>query len=182
MPSAMLSMLSSTALPQQNPPPSSRPSPRLSAVGYLLSVLLSPHISLPRCQPPPAPPRPFHPPPPRPLRLPRSPLLLHPYHELCLFRPEPCMSLFFCIFTSSHIPQNVTIDVCQVHGPHALFLQQAAHLTGGAYIHLQQSDALLQYLIVRPRLPFSFSFLSSPPPDGLPSFPCHPQDHRCPHP
>jgi Transcription factor Tfb4 len=46
------------------------------------------------------------------------------------------------------IPQKITIDVCQLHGPDTVFLQQAAHLTGGSYIFLERRDALLQYLIV----------------------------------
>ncbi|PCH43774.1 transcription factor Tfb4 [Wolfiporia cocos MD-104 SS10] len=41
---------------------------------------------------------------------------------------------------------KVTIDVCKVYGPDSVFLQQAAHLTGGSYIHLDRPDALLQYL------------------------------------
>ncbi|TFK44391.1 transcription factor Tfb4-domain-containing protein [Crucibulum laeve] len=43
---------------------------------------------------------------------------------------------------------KVTIDVCQVYGPDTVFLQQAAHLTGGSYIYLERRDALLQYLIM----------------------------------
>ncbi|KAF8628909.1 hypothetical protein AX15_003690 [Amanita polypyramis BW_CC] len=43
---------------------------------------------------------------------------------------------------------KVTIDVCQMYGPDTVFLQQAAHLTGGSYIHLERRDALLQYLIM----------------------------------
>ncbi|KIL65959.1 hypothetical protein M378DRAFT_161605 [Amanita muscaria Koide BX008] len=43
---------------------------------------------------------------------------------------------------------KVTIDVCQLYGPETVFLQQAAHLTGGSYIHLERRDALLQYLIM----------------------------------
>ncbi|KAF7782321.1 hypothetical protein Agabi119p4_1697 [Agaricus bisporus var. burnettii] len=50
---------------------------------------------------------------------------------------------------------KVTIDVCQVFGPDTVFLQQAAHLTGGSYIHLERRDALLQYLIM--------AFLPPPP-------------------
>ncbi|KIK09917.1 hypothetical protein K443DRAFT_127299 [Laccaria amethystina LaAM-08-1] len=49
---------------------------------------------------------------------------------------------------------KVTIDACQVYGPDAVFLQQAAHLTGGSYLFLERRDALLQYLIM--------SFLSAP--------------------
>ena len=50
--------------------------------------------------------------------------------------------------------QRVTIDVCKVYGSESVFLQQAAHLTGGSYLHLERADALLQYLTVRThRLP-----------------------------
>lgn len=45
--------------------------------------------------------------------------------------------------------QKVTIDVCKIYGPDAVFLQQAAYLTGGAYIYLERRDALLQHLLVR---------------------------------
>lgn len=51
--------------------------------------------------------------------------------------------------TSLHPSQKVTIDACQLFGPEAVFLQQAAHLTGGSFIQLERRDALLQYLIVR---------------------------------
>ncbi|KAG6831692.1 hypothetical protein H0H92_008335 [Tricholoma furcatifolium] len=55
----------------------------------------------------------------------------------------------------SHPPfQKLTIDVCQIYGPDSVFLQQAAHLTGGSYIFLERRDALLQYLMM--------SFLSPP--------------------
>ncbi|KAJ7772530.1 TFIIH subunit Tfb4/p34 [Mycena maculata] len=43
---------------------------------------------------------------------------------------------------------KATIDVCQIYGPNTVFLQQAAHLTGGSYIFLERRDALLQYLIM----------------------------------
>ena len=59
------------------------------------------------------------------------------------------------IARSLKLPQKVTIDACQVFGPDTVFLQQAAHLTGGAYLYLERRDALLQYLIV------SFSILNS---------------------
>ena len=52
------------------------------------------------------------------------------------------------ITRSLKLPQKVTIDACQVFGPDTVFLQQAAHLTGGAYLYLERRDALLQYLIV----------------------------------
>ena len=44
--------------------------------------------------------------------------------------------------------QKITIDVCQLTGSDTVFLQQAAHLTGGSYIFMERRDALLQYLIV----------------------------------
>ena len=45
--------------------------------------------------------------------------------------------------------QKVAIDVCKIYGPDAVFLQQAAHLTGGSYIYLERRDAFLQHLLVR---------------------------------
>ncbi|KIY74425.1 Tfb4-domain-containing protein [Cylindrobasidium torrendii FP15055 ss-10] len=49
---------------------------------------------------------------------------------------------------------KITVDVCQIYGVDSVFLQQAAHLTGGSYIYLERRDALLQYLVM--------TFLSSP--------------------
>jgi len=49
---------------------------------------------------------------------------------------------------------KVTIDVCKIYGPDAVFLQQASHLTGGSYIYLDRRDAFLQHLIM--------TFLPSP--------------------
>ncbi|KAF9482150.1 Tfb4-domain-containing protein [Pholiota conissans] len=43
---------------------------------------------------------------------------------------------------------KITIDACQIFGPDTVFLQQAAHLTGGSYLFLERHDALLQYLIM----------------------------------
>lgn len=45
--------------------------------------------------------------------------------------------------------QKVIIDVCKVYGEDTVFLQQAAHLTGGSYVSPSRRDALLQYLVVR---------------------------------
>jgi transcription initiation factor TFIIH subunit 3 len=59
----------------------------------------------------------------------------------------------FTIARSLKLPQKVTIDACQVFGPDTVFLQQAAHLTGGAYLYLERRDALLQYLIVSLSIP-----------------------------
>ena len=69
------------------------------------------------------------------------------------------------------LSQKVTIDACQVFGPDTVFLQQAAHLTGGAYLYLERRDALLQYLIVSPSIPNSPSILIYPFQDDVsPSF------------
>ena len=57
-----------------------------------------------------------------------------------------------CILLGSPVltvPQKVTIDVCKIFGAESVFLQQAAHLTGGSYIDVDRPDALLQYLMVR---------------------------------
>jgi len=43
---------------------------------------------------------------------------------------------------------KVIIDVCKVYGPNAVFLEQAAHLTGGSYVYLERRDALLQHLVM----------------------------------
>ncbi|EJF65317.1 transcription factor Tfb4 [Dichomitus squalens LYAD-421 SS1] len=43
---------------------------------------------------------------------------------------------------------KVTIDVCKVFGAENVFLQQAAHLTGGAYVQIERTDALLQYMMM----------------------------------
>jgi len=41
---------------------------------------------------------------------------------------------------------KVTIDVCKLYGPSTVFLQQAAHLTGGSYLSIKTRQALFQYL------------------------------------
>ncbi|OBZ67995.1 RNA polymerase II transcription factor B subunit 4 [Grifola frondosa] len=43
---------------------------------------------------------------------------------------------------------KVTIDICKIYGPDNVFLQQAAHLTGGSYIHIERPEALLQYMMM----------------------------------
>jgi transcription initiation factor TFIIH subunit 3 len=43
---------------------------------------------------------------------------------------------------------KVTIDAGQILGPDTVFLQQAAHLTGGSYLYLPETSALIQYLIM----------------------------------
>lgn len=50
---------------------------------------------------------------------------------------------------TAHVWQKVTIDVCKLFGADSVFLQQAAHLTGGSYIQVERPDSLLQYLMVR---------------------------------
>lgn len=79
-------------------------------------------------------------------------------------------------------PQKVTIDACQVYGPDAVFLQQAAHLTGGSYLFLERRDALLQYLIVCIHRYFRFSHSAQPnrclscrPPRSAKSLLCQPK-------
>ena len=52
------------------------------------------------------------------------------------------------LISLSCVRQKVTIDVCKVYGPDTVFLQQAAHLTGGSYSYLERRDALLQSLLV----------------------------------
>ncbi|KIJ23291.1 hypothetical protein M422DRAFT_62431 [Sphaerobolus stellatus SS14] len=56
------------------------------------------------------------------------------------------ISLMNSIFSAQKL--KVTIDVCKLFGPDTVFLQQAAHLTGGSYLNLEHKEALLQYLIM----------------------------------
>ncbi|BGP57983.1 hypothetical protein JCM8202_001927 [Rhodotorula sphaerocarpa] len=51
-----------------------------------------------------------------------------------------------CIFTAQK--NTIQIDVCKIHGTDAVFLQQACHLTGGAYFRLHRRAGLLQYLMM----------------------------------
>lgn len=57
-----------------------------------------------------------------------------------------------------------------MYGPETVFLQQAAHLTGGSYLYLERREALLQYLVVSGSvllsIYFSYAFQMSflPPP------------------
>lgn len=58
---------------------------------------------------------------------------------------------FYKVTQQTHchaVYQKVTLDVCKVFGEETVFLQQAAHLTGGSYIYLERRDAFLQYLMV----------------------------------
>lgn len=51
-----------------------------------------------------------------------------------------------CIFAAQKAA--VPVDVCKAAGPDAVFLQQAAHLTGGSYYRLARRAGLLQYLMM----------------------------------
>lgn len=62
------------------------------------------------------------------------------------------ISVMNSIFSAQKL--KVTIDVCKIFGAESVFLQQAAHLTGGSYIDVDRPDALLQYLMM--------SFLAPP--------------------
>ncbi|KAF9010522.1 transcription factor Tfb4-domain-containing protein [Cyathus striatus] len=59
---------------------------------------------------------------------------------------ESYIPIMNAIFSAQKL--KVTVDACQVYGSDTVFLQQAAHLTGGSYIYLERRDALLQYLIM----------------------------------
>ncbi|KAH9485135.1 General transcription and DNA repair factor IIH subunit tfb4 [Psilocybe cubensis] len=61
-------------------------------------------------------------------------------------QPADYIPIMNSIFSAQKL--KATIDACQIYGPHTVFLQQAAHLTGGSYLHLDRRDALLQYLIM----------------------------------
>lgn len=80
-----------------------------------------------------------------------------------------------------HLSQKVTIDACQIYGPDTVFLQQAAHLTGGSYIFLERRDALLQYLIVSPRYWLYLTRRSIDLLDVLPPTPSRSQGPVCAH-
>ncbi|KAG8759282.1 RNA polymerase II transcription factor B subunit 4 [Serendipita sp. 396] len=61
----------------------------------------------------------------------------------------PIMNSIFCAQKL-----KIIVDVCNLYGSDTVFLQQAAHLTGGSYISVQKRDRLLQYLMT--------TFLSAP--------------------
>ncbi|CCA72023.1 related to TFIIH basal transcription factor complex p34 subunit [Serendipita indica DSM 11827] len=61
----------------------------------------------------------------------------------------PIMNSIFCAQKL-----KLSIDVCKIFGPDNVFLQQAAHLTGGSYISIDRRDSILQYLMT--------TFLSPP--------------------
>ncbi|KAJ3482184.1 hypothetical protein NLI96_g7158 [Meripilus lineatus] len=59
-------------------------------------------------------------------------------------QPSSYIPIMNSIFSAQKL--RVTIDVCKLSPPESVFLQQAAHLTGGSYIFLERPDALLQYM------------------------------------
>jgi len=80
-----------------------------------------------------------------------------PHPRILILSVSPDLSTSYIpimnsIFSAQKL--KISIDVCQIYGPDTVFLQQAAHLTGGSYIYLERRNALLQYLIM--------SFLPSP--------------------
>ncbi|KAF9049968.1 transcription factor Tfb4-domain-containing protein [Panaeolus papilionaceus] len=81
--------------------------------------------------------------------------LSHPSHavdpRILILSVSPDLSTSYipimnAIFSAQKL--KVTIDACQISGPSTVFLQQAAHLTGGAYLYLEKPDAFLQHLIM----------------------------------
>ena len=75
----------------------------------------------------------------------------------------------------------MTIDVCKIYGPDAVFLQQAAHLTGGSYIYLERKDALLQHLLVSSTRNVNMITGIQSAIDDLPTSAIHEKRHRGPH-
>lgn len=74
--------------------------------------------------------------------------------------------LMNAIFSAQKL--KVPIDVCKLFGPDTVFLQQAAHLTGGSYMYLEQKDALLQYLIMTFLPPLKLrQFIATPTQDRV---------------
>jgi transcription initiation factor TFIIH subunit 3 len=100
-----------------------------------------------------------------------------------IFSAQKLVRLMLIILaTLLPFPKKVTIDACQVYGPDAVFLQQAAHLTGGSYLFLERRDALLQYLIVCIYRSFRLSHSAQPnrclsyrPPRSAKSLLCQPK-------
>jgi transcription initiation factor TFIIH subunit 3 len=61
--------------------------------------------------------------------------------------PKQYIPLMNCIFSAQKM--GIPVDVCRVYDEQTAFLQQAANITGGVYINVDNSQALLQYLMVR---------------------------------
>ncbi|KAI8098794.1 TFIIH subunit Tfb4/p34 [Halteromyces radiatus] len=53
--------------------------------------------------------------------------------------------LMNCIFSAQKM--GIPVDVCKIHNEQTAFLQQAANITNGVFIHVDDSQALLQYLM-----------------------------------
>ncbi|KAJ2961600.1 hypothetical protein NQZ79_g3178 [Umbelopsis isabellina] len=63
--------------------------------------------------------------------------------------PYQYISIMNAVFSAQKM--SIPIDVCKIFGGEVAFLQQAAHITGGVYLDVENPQALLQYLL--------FSFL-----------------------
>ncbi|KAL2917361.1 hypothetical protein HK105_203025 [Polyrhizophydium stewartii] len=59
--------------------------------------------------------------------------------------PAQYIPIMNCIFAAQR--QNTPIDVCRMSKTPSVFLPQAAHITGGIYLHLQNPEHLIQHLI-----------------------------------
>ncbi|KAI9021642.1 TFIIH subunit Tfb4/p34 [Phycomyces nitens] len=53
--------------------------------------------------------------------------------------------LMNCIFSAQKA--SIPVDVCKIYGEETAFLQQASNITGGVYVKVDNSQALLQYLM-----------------------------------
>ncbi|KAI8149159.1 TFIIH subunit Tfb4/p34 [Fennellomyces sp. T-0311] len=53
--------------------------------------------------------------------------------------------LMNCIFSAQKA--GIPVDVCKVYGEETAFLQQAANITGGIYVKVENPQSLLQYLM-----------------------------------
>ncbi|EOR00885.1 hypothetical protein E3P89_02581 [Wallemia ichthyophaga] len=60
--------------------------------------------------------------------------------------PSHYVSLMNSIFAAQKA--KILVDVCELYNSNTIFLQQAAHLTGGNYIQVKYIDSLIQYLIM----------------------------------
>ncbi|KAL1919080.1 uncharacterized protein VTP21DRAFT_2461 [Calcarisporiella thermophila] len=60
--------------------------------------------------------------------------------------PFQYIPIMNCIFSAQK--SSIPVDVCKIHGEDSVFLQQAANITGGVYLKLDdQLTGLLQYLL-----------------------------------
>ncbi|KAI8388390.1 TFIIH subunit Tfb4/p34 [Radiomyces spectabilis] len=53
--------------------------------------------------------------------------------------------LMNCIFSAQKA--GIPVDVCKIYGEETAFLQQAANISGGVYLKVENTQALLQYLM-----------------------------------